>query len=144
MSKTIFYIINFPERKIHVFLYLPEARQKEQELIDIYGARKTTLEEFPNLPEIKIPLYPVEFKTLKGYYGTVWVAYKFTESGACHLKIDDHWKNIKDRKDDGYKIQKFELEPYEDETAKYWIESNKQTITKKGYPGVTTTRRSPF
>ena len=61
----------------------------------------------------ELPRVSVEYKDLPKYYGTVWIAYKFVNKG-CRYVIDSHYKNIKNRKDDGYTIKKKVFVPYKE------------------------------
>lgn len=122
MSKTVFYIMNPDTLEFFFYDNLDEAKKKETELAQIFG--------YYNCNGTKLANVFYQFKTLKNYYGTVWLAIK--PNGA--YSISDHYKTIKEQKKYGYKIKKFELEPYNNPEAEYWLESNRQTI-KRGSPG---------
>jgi len=135
MGDIVWYIICHEEKRFYIFNNRPEAQQKEDELAKIYGYRENKY--FPNS---KVPKYIIDFKTLKGYYGTVWLASKWNDDCVSYV-LHSHYNKIKGRKQDGYKIRKIVFEEYNNPTVEYWVESNKQTIVKKGFPGVR--RRSP-
>ena len=129
MSKTIFYIMNPDTLEFFFYDNLDEVKNKEEELTQIFG--------YDTFGDTKLPKVPRQYKTLKNYYGTVWLAIK--PNGA--YRISDHYKDIKQDKEYGYRIKKFELEPYNNPEASYWLESNRKAKVKKAYPGVK--RRSP-
>lgn len=118
MSKTIFYITNPDTLEFFFYDNLDEVKKKEQELAQIFG-----YEEFG---DTKLPKVFYQHKTLKNYYGTVWLAIK--SNGA--YSISDHYRTIKENKKYGYKIKKFELEPYNNPEAEYWLESNRQSANQ--------------
>jgi len=130
MNKTIFYLVVPETQQFFFYETLPEVRAKEKELAKIYGYDAT----FPDVPKIYH-----QYKTLKNYYGTVWLAYKWNENGTGAYSIHARWKECKDNRDYGYKIQKFELSPFEEspgaDEKSYWLNVNKET--KRGFPGVT-------
>ena len=126
MKKTIFYITNPDTLEFFFYDNLDEIKKKEEELAEIFGYDET----FPDVPKVYR-----QWKTLKNYYGTVWLAIK--PNGAyC---IYSRWKDAKDEIQYGYKVKKFELSPYEvspgAEEKSYWVESNKQTMVKRRSPG---------
>jgi len=129
MKKMIFYLVVPDTREFFFYEDLLKVREKEQELVKIYGYDNT----FPDVPNIYH-----QFKTLKNYYGTVWLCHKW-RNGTCAYSIHSRWKDAKDNIQYGYKVKKFELSPYEvspgAEEKSYWVESNKQTMVKRRSPG---------
>ena len=111
MATMIYYIIDLEAKEFHFFEdgQHNEAKTKEKELMEKYGSIKSEIWK-----DAEFAPYPIEYKTLKNYYGTVWLAYKWSDSGAVAYSIQGRWNDIKHRRDDGYTIKKFELTPYEE------------------------------
>jgi len=120
MKQYISYFVT-PDLDFYVFLRngkanIDASKAKAQELREKYGTYQTQWGEFNRVDE--------QFKELKGYYGTVWIAYK-PESG--RYIIADHYKTIEDDiKKRGYKLKKIILEEYEPNPWKQSYEENKR------------------
>lgn len=120
MKQHISYLVT-PEMEFFVFLRNGKANNdallaKEKELQEKYGSYET---QWGNHPYVYR-----QFKELKQYYGTVWIAYK-PESGT--YIITDHYKTIEsDVKKRGYKLKKIVLEEYEPNPWKQSYEENKR------------------
>lgn len=128
MKKNIGYLVT-PEMEF--FVFLREGREnidamisKEKELQEKYGTYQTQWGELPHVYR--------QFKELKQYYGTVWIAYK-PENGT--YIIADHYKVIEeDVKKRGYKLKKIVLEEYK---PNYWKEGYEQNkLAKKTREGI--------
>lgn len=126
MSKTIFYIVNPDTHEFFFYDNLDGVKKKEEELAQIFGYS----EIFKDAPKVYR-----QFKTLKNYYGTVWLCIK---KNGCYI-IHSRWKDAKENIQYGYKVIKFELSPFEKASGakekSYWLESNKQTMVKRRSPG---------
>ena len=105
----IYYLIDFKAKEFFFYEDHTAAKQKEKELMDKYGPLKNKI-----FPDTDFPPCPVEWKTLKNYYGTVWLAIKWSDSGAAHYHIQGRWKDIKHNKENDYEIKKFVLTPYDE------------------------------
>jgi len=89
---------------------------KEKELQEKYGTYTTQWGEYPIVYR--------QFKELKKYYGTVWIAYHPERKTYI---ITDHYKDIEDDvKKRGFKLLKFILEEYEPNPWKKSYEENKK------------------
>ena len=66
-------------------------------------------------PTLETPKYTVQMKTIKNYYGTVWIAYEVRKSGAIAYTMHGRWKDAKYMKEKGNKIKKIVLEDYKNE-----------------------------
>lgn len=121
MKKEISYLIT-PDMDFYVFLN--EGREnidalytKEKELREKYGVQKTQWGE--------VPVVYRQFKTLKRYYGTVWIAYHTEKKTYI---ITDHYKDIEeDVKKRRYKLKKVVLEEYKKHSTKIDEDDKKQT-----------------
>lgn len=105
---NISYIIDLKAKQFYFFEegHYKEAQEKQVEIIGNYN-------------EDQWHSINIQHKRLKKYYGTVWLARKFTESGACHYYIEGSWKLVKGFKDKGYIIKKFVLTPYEEYNKRF-------------------------
>jgi len=120
MTMTIFYIVEYHQRKIHFFDDHDDAKAKEKELTEKYGHAKVSeaflgrgiseaLDELIN----HVPRYGIQYKTLKKYYGTVWYAYRFSDNGTLSLKIEGRYADLSAYKDDKtFTIKKKIFVPY--------------------------------
>lgn len=104
-KQTIYYIINIEEKVFYFFEDHDKAKAKEIEIAEKYGY--TTIMGHP------FPKYPIQIKTLKKYYGTIYLAFKWKDSETVAYSIHDHWKNAQYDKAFGYTIRKVVLTPYE-------------------------------
>jgi hypothetical protein len=122
MKKTISYLLT-PDWEFYVYLRdgkknIEKMLKKEKELQERYGGSTTKFGEIPHVYR--------QHKELKKYYGTVWIAYNPKEN---RYVITDHYSQIKeDVKKRGYKLKKFELEPYEEN---YWRKSHREKVRVK-------------
>jgi hypothetical protein len=116
----IYFICVHPEQKFYVSDDYKKIQEIEEELTKKYGFMKNEsvglgISDHLDKLMTSIPKYMHDSKDLPKYYGTVWIAYKFSEDGkSCRYRVDSHFKTVKDRKDDGYTIKKFELTPYKE------------------------------
>lgn len=115
MTELISYIVDHNKKEFFFFENNREGntavKEKEIELAERDG--------YEELYGTKIPPYPKQLKKLKNYYGTVWLVYRWTETGAVHFSIHGRWKEAKVAKSEGYKVQKFVLTPYEKFQERY-------------------------
>lgn len=105
----IYYIIDNLTRKFYFFEngHYNEAKAKEKELGTIESDFKD---------KMLIPRCPLQYKTLKNYYGTVWVTYKFNENG-CVYQIAGRLKDL-GVKEESFTTKKFVLSPYKEKRGK--------------------------
>ncbi|MDH3324101.1 MAG: hypothetical protein OEL89_00520 [Candidatus Peregrinibacteria bacterium] len=118
MSKLIFYIIEYPKQTIHFFDNDEDAKRKETKLFIEYGPKKVHGEFFGTSDALddllsNLPPYPIQWKTLNSYYGTVWWAEKWS-NGTLQFKIAGRYKELLAYKNrEGWKIRKKIFVPYE-------------------------------
>lgn len=128
----ILYIVDTKAQEFFFFENTREgntkAKEKETELAERYG--------YETIYDTKVPPFPKQLKTLKNYYGTVWLCIKWSKGV---YSIHSRWKDAKENIQYGYKVIKFELSPFEKtpgaKETSYWLESNKQTMVKRRSPG---------
>lgn len=129
MSKQIFYIIDHTSQEFYFFEKHDVAKAKELELSKKYGfmkAPKTGISDYLDNLLQELPRYPVAYKDLKNYYGTIWYAFKWSEKGgAVHFVVQGRYKDLKNRKEDGYTIKKIVFTPYK-EYMKQFEESDQR------------------
>jgi hypothetical protein len=125
---TIYYIAELPAHKFHFFEKHDDAKEKEAELVEKYGymkAQKLGISEAMDNLMATIPKYQIQYKTLKNYYGTVWLASKWDKNNTVSYVIHGRWKDIKHRKDDaGYEIKKFVLTPYDKYMKRFEVDDD--------------------
>lgn len=120
MKKNIGYLVT-PDMEFYVFLRegkenINALLEKEKELQEIFGSYETQWGKFPYVYR--------QWKTLKRYYGTVWIA--FHPERKTYI-ITDHYKTIEeDIKKRGFKLKKFVLEEYKPNYWKQTYEDNKK------------------
>lgn len=102
MGRMIYYLIDLQNKEIFAFNNHDKAKTKEKEL----GLIESDFKD-----KMLIPRCSLEFKTLKNYYGTIWIKYRFNESGSCAFKIEGRMKDLGII--EGFKVKKIALEPYE-------------------------------
>ena len=129
MKTHIGYLVT-PDMEFYVFLREGRANidamiSKEKELQEKYGTYQTKWGEYPYVYR--------QFKELKAFYGTVWIAYN--PENKAYI-ITDHYKQIeKDVKQRGFKLKKIVLEEYKPNYWKENYEMNKLETVKRGSPG---------
>jgi len=108
-KQTISYIINHETKEFFFFEDFNKAKEKETEIAEKYGYAEIWKSG------TKIPKYPIQYHTLKKYYGTIYFLYKWYEKGInCYIegrKTEiDHIRKY--NKCEGYTLKKIVLTPY--------------------------------
>jgi len=86
-----------------------------------------------------IPPFPVQFKKLKNYYGTIWLQVKWNEK-SCTYQIHGRFKDVPKTED--YTIKKIVLTPYKEYNKRF--EDHSGDIDESIQKERNIKRRSPF
>ena len=138
IKKEIYYLLDFNTHEFFFYDSFIDARQKEAEFKRKYGPKTITLPNGNILADCNPIIYTS--KTLKHYYGTVFVLYKWIKNGFVSYiegrkkEIDKIKKYNKDAKD--LTLKKIVLQSYEDFKKKHGFSEDNDSTDLDSLPSV--------